>query len=216
MADTSEHFSDLFLTPHGLLRIEAAAAPGAWQEADVARRVAGAFGKSVPHGLLHLATRELNAILPPAAAWWRELGRRYLTRLCHLPDLASARELAAVSAPAEAELAALAETAPPMRGGEYLGTAVLADFWSQLDQLARSEIARHPQGAGAWLQESHPLWRMVGRVTFHLAENKRHPTHPFAFWQVTRRAFRASHACSICRWAARCRSMRGRATKQRC
>jgi non-specific serine/threonine protein kinase len=47
--------------------------------------------------------------------------------------------------------------------------------------LVRLEIARHPQGPGAWLKASHPLWRMVGRVTFHLAENKRHPTHPFAF-----------------------------------
>lgn len=181
MADTSEYFSDLSLTPHGLLRIEATEPPGAWQDADVAGRVASALGKSVAHGLLHLATRELNTILPAAAAWWRELGRRYLTRLCHLPDLATARELTPVSAPSEAELAVLAETAPPMRGGEYLGAAVLGAFWEQLDQLARAEIARHPQGAGAWLQESHPLWRMVGRVTFHLAENKRHPTHPFAF-----------------------------------
>ncbi|MCX6904425.1 MAG: DEAD/DEAH box helicase, partial [Verrucomicrobia bacterium] len=45
----------------------------------------------------------------------------------------------------------------------------------------RAEIARHPQGAGVWLKECHPLWRMVGRVSFHLAENKKHPTHPFAF-----------------------------------
>jgi non-specific serine/threonine protein kinase len=68
-----------------------------------------------------------------------------------------------------------------MRGGEYLSADMLARLWRSLDELVRVEIARHPQGAGAWLKESHPLWRMVGRVTFHLAENKRHPTHPFAF-----------------------------------
>jgi non-specific serine/threonine protein kinase len=68
-----------------------------------------------------------------------------------------------------------------MRGGEYLSAEVLARLWRSLDELVRVEIARHPQGAGAWLKASHPLWRMVGRVTFHLAENKRHPTHPFAF-----------------------------------
>jgi len=58
---------------------------------------------------------------------------------------------------------------------------MLAHLWRSLDELVGVEISRHPQGAGAWLKESHPLWRMVGRVTFHLAENKRHPTHPFAF-----------------------------------
>jgi non-specific serine/threonine protein kinase len=143
--------------------------------------VATAFAESAARGLLHLGTRELNAALPAAGAWWRELARRFLTQLCHTAGLEQAQELAALPPPAEAELLALAETAPPMRGGEYLSAEVLARLWRSLDELVRVEIARHPQGAGAWLKESHPLWRMVGRVTFHLAENKRHPTHPFAF-----------------------------------
>jgi superfamily II DNA or RNA helicase len=173
--------SDLFLTPHGLLLVEETSPPSPWLDLEVGRRVALALAQSPACGLLLLGTRELNAVLPPAAAWWRELTRRYLTQLCHLPDLEQAHDLAPVPPPSEAELAALAETAPPMRGGEYLNAEVLAGHWSQLDEWVRTEIARHPQGAGAWLKDSHPLWRMVGRVTFHLAENKRHPTHPFAF-----------------------------------
>src|SRR5439155_3787519 len=43
------------------------------------------------------------------------------------------------------------------------------------------EIHHHPGGAQAWLTEQNPVWRLVGRVTFHLAENKRDPEHPFAF-----------------------------------
>ncbi len=34
---------------------------------------------------------------------------------------------------------------------------------------------------GGVAQESNPLWHEVGRVTFHLAENKRDPERPFAF-----------------------------------
>jgi superfamily II DNA or RNA helicase len=173
--------SDLYLTPHGLLRIEDTAPPSPWLELETGRRIGAAFAESASRGLLRLGTRELDKILPAAAAWWRELARRYLTALCHLPNLEHARELAPVSPPAEPELAALIETAPPMRGGEYLSADVLSRLWSSLDELVRSEIKRHPQGAAAWLKESHPLWHMVGRVTFHLAENKRHPTHPFAF-----------------------------------
>ena len=33
----------------------------------------------------------------------------------------------------------------------------------------------------AYLSQLNPQWRLVGRVTFHLAENKRDPEHPFAF-----------------------------------
>jgi non-specific serine/threonine protein kinase len=181
MPDTVETFSDIVLTPHGLLLMEPIAAQSPWQEAEAGRRVAGALGQSPAHGLLRLATKELNAALAPAAAWWREFGRSYLTQLCHTPDLETAREIAPQPPPAEAQLLALIDTAPPMRGGEYLGTDLLASLWGQLDGLVRAEVARHPQGAGAWLKECHPLWRMVGRVSFHLAENKSHPSHPFAF-----------------------------------
>jgi non-specific serine/threonine protein kinase len=181
MPDLMETPSDVILTPHGLLLVENAPPPSPWLEAETGRRVATAFAESAARGLLHLGTRELNAALPAAGAWWRELARRFLTQLCHTAGLEQAQELAALPPPAEAELLALAETAPPMRGGEYLSAEVLARLWRSLDELVRVEIARHPQGAGAWLKESHPLWRMVGRVTFHLAENKRHPTHPFAF-----------------------------------
>lgn len=152
-----------------------------WLEADMAKRVAAALAEDAGLGLLHLATRELNALLPAGAAWWREFGRRYLTQLCHTPDLEQARTLAPLNPPGEPELGALVQTAPPMRGGEYLNADLLTRLWLQLDSCVREKISTHPQGAGAWLKESHPLWRMVGRVSFHLAENKQHPTHPFAF-----------------------------------
>jgi superfamily II DNA or RNA helicase len=181
MPDLMDTPSDVILTPHGLLLVENAPPPSPWLEVETGRRVAAAFAESAARGLLHLGTRELNAALPPAGAWWRELARRFLTQLCHTAGLEQAQELAALPPPVEADLAALADTAPPMRGGEYLNAEVLARLWRGLDELVRVEIAKHPHGAGAWLKESHPLWRMVGRVTFHLAENKRHPTHPFAF-----------------------------------
>jgi superfamily II DNA or RNA helicase len=173
--------TDLFLTPHGLLRTEDAPAPSPWPDLETATRVSDAFSESAARGILHLATRELNVLLPTSAAWWREFGRRYLTLLCHTPGLEQARELPALPAPAEPDLSALVESAPPMRGGEYLNVELMRRFWGELDERVRAEIQRHPQGAGAWLKETHPLWRMVGRVTFHLAENKQHPTHPFAF-----------------------------------
>ena len=181
MPDRMEAPSDVILTPHGLLLVEDSAPPCPWLEVEAGRRVAAAFAESAARGLLHLGTRELNATLPPAAAWWRELARRFLTQLCHTAGLEGTREVPAQPCPSEAELSAMVETAPPMRGGEYLSGEVIVRLWRCLDELVRAEMARHPQGAGAWLKESHPLWRMVGRVTFHLAENRKHPTHPFAF-----------------------------------
>jgi superfamily II DNA or RNA helicase len=179
--DTIHTFSDVVLTPHGFLLLEAGSAPSPWQDLEAGRRVGEALAESPGRGLLHLATRELTTLLPPAATWWREFARRYLTQLCHRPDLEQVREMEVLPAPGEPELSALIEAAPPMRGGEYLQPTLLAAKWADLDELVRAEIARHRQGASAWLKERHPLWRLVGRVSFHLAENKKNPDHPFAF-----------------------------------
>src|ERR1035437_8791735 len=120
MPDPMETPSDVILTPHGLLLVENASPPSPWLEAETGRRVTAAFAESAARGLLHLGTRELNAALPPAGAWWRELARRFLTQLCHTAGPEQAQERAALPPPVEAALAALPDPPPPMRGGEYL------------------------------------------------------------------------------------------------
>ena len=91
MPDLIETPSDVILTPHGLLLVENAPPPSPWLEVESGRRVAAAFAESAARGLLRLGTRELNATLPPAGAWWRELARRFLTQLCHTAGLEQAQ-----------------------------------------------------------------------------------------------------------------------------
>jgi hypothetical protein len=165
-----------FVSPQGRLLVRATDEPDA-----AAKRIAAAFSESAPVGLLHLATAELKTQLPPALAWSRDFARSYLTRLCQSPQLGEAARIDGVAPPADEELSAQVLAAPPMVGQEYLTAEALAGWWNELDALVREQIARHPGGAQEYLREKNPIWRFVGRVTFHLAENKRDPTHPFAF-----------------------------------
>jgi non-specific serine/threonine protein kinase len=68
-----------------------------------------------------------------------------------------------------------------MRGLEYLNADVLKEWWADLDILVRKEVQASGQEVQEYLREQNPLWRTVGRVSFHLAENKRDPDYPFAF-----------------------------------
>src|SRR5260370_25349442 len=68
-----------------------------------------------------------------------------------------------------------------MRGLEYLTTNGLGGLWRELRELVLAHAKEHPKGPAAWLQSVSPLWHLLGRVTFHLAETKRDPHHPFAF-----------------------------------
>jgi hypothetical protein len=68
-----------------------------------------------------------------------------------------------------------------MEGLEYLTLDALSGWWQELDALTRIEAEKHPEGAQGFLRGRNPRWRFVGRVTLHLAENKREPQYPFAF-----------------------------------
>ncbi|MGH8300656.1 MAG: SNF2 helicase-associated domain-containing protein, partial [Steroidobacteraceae bacterium] len=87
-----------------------------------------------------------------------------------------------MEAPDEDDLGAVALDAPPMRGLEYLDADTLRDAWLALDARVRSDVVNsHGNSVRAYLHDKNPVWRLVGRVTFHLAENKRDDEHPFAF-----------------------------------
>ena len=66
-----------------------------------------------------------------------------------------------------------------MAGGEYLRLATLEALWTDLDAALRSELRE--TSLEQWLEDRHAAWNVVGRVYFHLAENKADEERPFAF-----------------------------------
>src|SRR5438874_9013578 len=168
------------ISPQGRLYLEDI--PGGESHAlppAAAPRLERAFADSMAAGLLHLATVELQTALPPEWSFVRDFAAAYLTRLCHSPCTEDGKELPTATPPDVNELASWVLRAPPMRGLEYLTSAALAAWWSALDDHVRDEMRAWKEGPHAYLRQKNPLWRLVGRVTLHLAENKRDPEHPF-------------------------------------
>ena len=172
------------LSPAGRLSVATLPEAGLELPAATAARLGEAFDSSSAEGLESLATDCLQIPLPAGLAFWREFARTYFTALCHRPESAATPDTPppAVPRPPEEEILALTEGAPPMQGLEYLDAGVLGCLWDELDARVSSEIAgSHAGSTQAYLRAKNPLWNAVGRVTFHLAENKRNPAQPFAF-----------------------------------
>jgi non-specific serine/threonine protein kinase len=169
---------ELTITPEGHLLVRDV--PLETSERKPSKRLLDAYCESAARGMLYSATEETDAALPLAFDFARSIARLYLTNVCHA---AFAEPGGAVPElpppPSELERAVL--QAPPMTGLEYLTGQVVSDWWQALDTLVRSDIKSHPEGAQGYLRERNPQWRHVGRVTLHLAENKRNPDYPFAF-----------------------------------
>jgi non-specific serine/threonine protein kinase len=64
---------------------------------------------------------------------------------------------------------------------EYWNERAFAALWARIDEAAARGVAQAGGDSLGWLEQLSPAWRLVGRVTFHLAENPRSTTHPFAF-----------------------------------
>ena len=170
----------LALSPGGNLFVETDEQAEPKLAAAVAARLVKAFEASGARGLELLVSNLLDEPLPPAFCFWRGVARRYFTALCHLPG-GEATAPPSVAKPEEEEWSVLVASAPPMKGLEYLDSAVLARLWDELDAHVRTTMAAAGGGAAAYLKSCNPVWHAVGRVTLHLAENKRNPGYPFAF-----------------------------------
>ena len=165
---------ELALTPGGHLRTTAAeGAGGAWW-----KKTREAFGESQAAGLFALAATKPDVPLSINLAYWRNFASRFLTQLCRTPE--SVGQVPAVEGLTSADVSHLLLDAPPMQGGEYLTADVLAGLWSDLNGWVIQQV----QAAGTlaeWLKQHAPMWQQVGRVCFHLAENKNDANFPFAF-----------------------------------
>ncbi len=185
-ADVREY---LRVTPAGHLRLAAdwsrIAAddstdnePSAAAPPSALRHAFEAFQSDGSAGLFELAAHPVSGGLPPQLTYWRDFTACYLGELCHTPT--GTAELPQVPPPSPEDTMTLLLSAPPMQGVEYLTEAVLHRLWTELDEWTRAEAAR-AGGLEAFLSARAPRWRQVGRVCFHLAENRKDPAFPFAF-----------------------------------
>jgi superfamily II DNA or RNA helicase len=143
-------------------------------------RAANAFAASQAAGLFALAATRPGVPPPPSVTFWREFACRYLTELCRTPDFARSA-LDAIDPPDGDDVASLVLGAPPMPGGEYLSAEVIRERWVELDAWILDAVRASGLGLVAWLKKRASIWHQVGRVCFHLAENKRDSDYPFAF-----------------------------------
>jgi superfamily II DNA or RNA helicase len=166
----------------GLIALSPAGHPylGELPDDAVFRRIGKAFEAGHAAGLFHLGAAEVATPLPSDLGWWRDFARRFVAALCAVADLETLRERVEVPFP-RAELEPLLSDAPPMLGAEYLTLDVLEMLWRGLHAQLRGELSQGTGTVQELLTRKHSGWNVVGRVHFHLAENKRDPERPFAF-----------------------------------
>ncbi len=169
------------ITPAGRLIVQTATYSQVSLDDSVAVQLDASFAESSARGLLWLAGGGLQPPLPLTLLYWKDFAERLFHDICHLGEDGNAVKWSHVPPPIDLEMRAMIAAAPSMHGLEYLTGELLERLWCELRQLVVDEANRHAGSPKEYLRSVNPVWHLLGKVTFHLAENKRDDQRPFAF-----------------------------------
>lgn len=138
------------------------------------------FQNDVYKGLLFLGLSTHTLELSESLTFLRTIARRFTEKLVHVPELEQVREK--ISIPLEDnEIHEIVDSAPFMTGIEYLTSDGIHNIWDGLHDAFKKEIKEYTGSVEAWIQQYCPDVHLVGRIYFHLVENKDSEKYPFAF-----------------------------------
>ena len=129
--------------------------------------------------LLFLGFCDHQVSLSPSLDYWRNFTGAFATKLSQTPDLEILRHKVKILIEKD-ELRLHLEQAPLMIGSEYLNTALLEAVRVRLNNAFAFAIKSYDGTVEDFIRTYSPNVHLVGRVFFHLVENKSND-YPFAF-----------------------------------
>ncbi|SMP76051.1 non-specific serine/threonine protein kinase [Neorhodopirellula lusitana] len=148
--------------------------------AELPAKLIAAFNKSAATGLTSLVSSASDGSLPASLQFWRAFANRYFTAL-RRRNATGGHDWQSPEPPDDETLCEVLAAAPPMLGLEYANPNSLRETWAGLDEQTAAAANKRKGGLAGYLHSLRPEWNLLGRVTFHLAENKKNPDRPFAF-----------------------------------
>ncbi|MBI5346929.1 MAG: DEAD/DEAH box helicase [Chlamydiae bacterium] len=128
--------------------------------------------------LLHLGIQDFGS-LPSSFSFWQAFAKNFVAQVCKLTN-ATDHELHDIPPLNDLELQELVNEAL-FKGCEYLSIDLLKSLWLGLAKSLKNELKDFKGSAQDYFKFYNPGWNLVGRVCFHLAENKNDQANPFAF-----------------------------------
>jgi len=137
------------------------------------------FNADADSWLLYLGFCDHQVSLSPSVDYWRSFTGVFTKKLSQTPDLEILRHKVKLLIE-EDELRMHLELVPLMIGSEYLNVELLEDVWGKLNRTFTVAIKSYDGTVEAFIKSYSPDVHLVGRVFFHLVENKS-DEYPFAF-----------------------------------
>jgi non-specific serine/threonine protein kinase len=149
------------------------------QPMDLLQTWSEAFDTDKYGALYHLGFLKNEAWFSPSVEYLHHIAEMLIKKLSQQPDIEFSRESAEVEL-LEDELNQLKEDLPFVIGREHVNDVWIKAVWEQLLTVFRLEIKNYDGTVARYFAEYNSHINVVGRVFFHLVENK-NDKYPFAF-----------------------------------
>jgi len=138
------------------------------------------FQKDTDSCLLFLGLYNKSVELSPSLTFLKDLSGLFTQKLSHTPNLEEIREKIVVPIDND-EILSLLGKSPFMAGFEHLNEDMIKTLWNILNTRFQKEIKEYKGTVENFIQHYNPDIHLVGRIYFHLVENKNNASLPFAF-----------------------------------
>src|SRR5690554_2068687 len=138
-----------------------------------------AFQRDKYSALFHLGFSEKQAWFSPALEFLHHIAEDVIKNLSQVPELEFVREVLELE-PLEEELYRFREELPFAVGMEFVDVNWIRCQWQEILHVFRMEIKNYAGTVSQYLTDQNPNIHVVGRIFFHLVENKVSDV-PFAF-----------------------------------
>ena len=173
MARTKEQLIDAYFLPHGFI-IDDVLEPNEqikiWKEA---------FDKNKYETLFHLGFLNKDKWFSPSVEYLHHITEILIKKLSQKPEIELLRDAVEVELTGD-ELSQLKDEVPFVIGMEYVDDDWLLNLWESLLNVFKSEIKNYDGTVARYFADYNSNINVVGRVFFHLVENK-DSEYPFAF-----------------------------------
>ena len=171
---------NLALSPEGHLHLYTDSETSESTSKTTAEKIHSFFSLGPSIGLLRLGLTHFNTSLPTSLAFWQQFAQLFITELCKQSSADLGLTTIQLALPDE-EIKQLIVGAPFIRGIEYFNQGTATSLWQGLERTLADELVSFDGDLANFLSAYHSAWHSIGRVCFHLAENKTNPDYPFAF-----------------------------------
>ncbi|MCP4575856.1 MAG: DEAD/DEAH box helicase [Deltaproteobacteria bacterium] len=172
---------NLVILPNGTLHLEWMDAPDTVAKSSrlLQKEIHDRFSHKTDLWLLFLGFSDSQVPLPPSLDHWRRFSGSFAKKLYQTPGLEALRHRVKIPLAPE-ELENHLTRAPMTTGAEYLTLELLEALWTGLNDAFSLAIQSYKGSVEDFIRTYSPNVHLVGRIFFHLVENKS-DEYPFAF-----------------------------------